>query len=167
MIGAAASFTPAMSAAAIAVVSTCNDAGTGSLRKAVASAASGDTIDLSGLPCSTITLTTGAITVGVADLTLHGAGDNATLIDANHTSRVFTHTGTGLLKLQDLTVKRGTVYVPDGVAFGGCIYSKGSVRLDHALVKYCVANSPANWTRCGVVMSQLCNRCADRIRNVL
>src|SRR5690606_7928345 len=43
------------------VVSNCNDSGAGSLRKAVAAAAEGDTIDLTQLSCSFITLTSGEI----------------------------------------------------------------------------------------------------------
>ena len=41
-------------APAAVAVANCNDSGTGSLREAVANAASGDTIDLSQLGCSRI-----------------------------------------------------------------------------------------------------------------
>ena len=50
------------------VVTNCDDSGPGSLRDAVAGAASGDTIDLSQLTCSTITLTSGAIEIPQDDL---------------------------------------------------------------------------------------------------
>jgi len=43
---------------AVLSVTNCNDSGTGSLRDAIASAASGDTIDLDGLTCAAITLIT-------------------------------------------------------------------------------------------------------------
>src|SRR5450432_4446544 len=58
-------------------VFNCTDDGPGSLRAAVSSAVSGATIDLSQLDCSTISLTTGAITVGVDSLTLRGRGLHA------------------------------------------------------------------------------------------
>ena len=50
-------------AAATRTVSNCNDSGAGSLRNAIAGALSGDTIDLSRLGCSRITLTSGEIAV--------------------------------------------------------------------------------------------------------
>src|SRR5262245_35908870 len=43
------------------VVENCDDSGSGSLREAYASAHDGDTVDLSALTCSTITLTNGPI----------------------------------------------------------------------------------------------------------
>ena len=43
--------------AAVRLVTNCNDSGSGSLRNTVASALSGDTIDMTGLTCSTILLT--------------------------------------------------------------------------------------------------------------
>ncbi len=52
------------------VVGNCEDSGAGSLRDAVDHAADGDTIDLTQLACSSISLTTGAILVGVEGLTL-------------------------------------------------------------------------------------------------
>src|SRR5215471_16790622 len=44
---------------------------TGTFRFAATNAASGDTVDLSGLSCSTITLTTGNIHIPVDDLTIN------------------------------------------------------------------------------------------------
>jgi hypothetical protein len=141
VVAGAASLAPQAAAAAITAVGNCNDGGSGSLRSAVAAAASGDTIDLGGLPCATITLTTGAITIGIDNLTVRGAGDGATFIDGNDHSRVFVHTGTGTLRIDDLTVRRGTNAPGSGDAVGGCIYSKGSVRLSHARVEYCIAQA--------------------------
>lgn len=56
--------------ATIKAVVNCDDSGPGSLRDAVASAASGDVIDLSALTCGTITLTSGAITTDLEQLGL-------------------------------------------------------------------------------------------------
>ena len=57
---------PAMPALASTItVANCADSGVGSLRDAIAVAVSGDTIDFSAtLGCSTISLTSGAITIG-------------------------------------------------------------------------------------------------------
>ena len=57
---------PSAAAAATHLILNCNDSGFGSLRDAIGAVTtlSGDTIDLSQpLPCSSITLTTGAIFV--------------------------------------------------------------------------------------------------------
>ena len=51
-----------------ATVTNCDDDGAGSLRAAIAAASSGDTIDLTALACSTISLTTGFIGVAEDDL---------------------------------------------------------------------------------------------------
>ncbi len=53
-----------------AAVSNCNDHGSGSLREAIENAVSGDTIDLTSMGCSEITLTTGALVVLQDRLTL-------------------------------------------------------------------------------------------------
>ena len=124
-------------------VTNCNDAGAGSLRDAVNSANSGDTIDLTNTGCSTITLTTGAIAVTQPDLTLQGPGESLS-IDANHSDLALLHTGGGTLYVNDLTVKNGTKYFTDAqvdAARGGCIFSSGYVSLSNAEVKYCEASS--------------------------
>src|SRR5690348_5964121 len=61
---------------ATVLVANCNDAGTGSLRAAVAAAADGDTVDARGLDgvCSTITLKTGDIVAAQNTLTIIGPG---------------------------------------------------------------------------------------------
>src|SRR4051812_28681162 len=68
---------------AVETVSNCNDAGSGSLRDAVDNAADGDTIDLTQLSCSTISLSTGAILIGVSDLTLQGPGNHQLMIQGS------------------------------------------------------------------------------------
>src|SRR5690242_18063361 len=54
------------------VVTNCDDSGAGSLRDAIASAVSGDEVDFTNLGCSTITLTSGELEVGVDDLMITG-----------------------------------------------------------------------------------------------
>jgi hypothetical protein len=127
-------------------VLNCNDAGPGSLRQAAIDAVSGDTIDMSSLTCGTITLTTGAIAIGQADLTLQGPGALALAIDGNSSDRVLFHLGTGNLVVNDVMLQHGHKYVADdagiGNAAGGCVFSAGSLTLDHTWSKYCDATSP-------------------------
>lgn len=123
------------------VVTHCDDDGFGSLRQTVReSVASGDTIDLGFLSCSTITLATGAIVVDVDDLTIVGAGRDRITIDAAHHSRVFSHLGTGTLELHGIDIANGKYVVADAAAQGGCIYSQGEVVLTEASVRDCIAS---------------------------
>ena len=92
---------------ALVAVTNCNDAGAGSLRDAVASAATGDTIDMTTLACSTITLTTGSIAIGQDDLTIAGPGATALTIDADDSSTVFDFLGTGALAVNAVTLTNG------------------------------------------------------------
>lgn len=124
------------------VVTNCNDAGAGSLRAAALAAATGDTIDLSSLACSLITLTTGTIATGVDDLAVVGPGRDLLTISGGGTDTVFVHVGEGQLYLRGFTVTDGAKY-SDGANFapGGCIYSQGSVFMVDAGAKYCIAQA--------------------------
>ena len=117
-------------------VANCEDSGTGSLRDAVGSAVSGDTVDASALTCGTITLTSGELAVAADDLAVAGPGMGALTIDAGGASRVFKHTGAGTLSLQALTVTGGS-YTNDDYARGGCIYSSADVSLLNVTVTDC------------------------------
>jgi hypothetical protein len=125
-------------------VGNCNDSGGGSLRATVASASNTDTVDLSQLSCSTITLTTGAILidVGVNNLTLTAGNGavNAVTIDggfsAGHHNRVLNHLGTGTLTVKGLIITDAKY--SSGPAFqGGCISSSGNVSLIASTVSHC------------------------------
>jgi hypothetical protein len=134
--------------AAVLPVTSCDDSGPGTLRATVAIAASGDTIDLSQLPCSdsTITLTSGAIAVSIGDLTISGVplarpeqADGVTtgaIIDGDARDRVFDHSGTGALMLFGLTVRNGAVDGP-----GGCVRSSGDVALLSSVVSGCTVDA--------------------------
>jgi hypothetical protein len=128
---------PALAASVAAVTSCADDGGFDTLRHAVLTANTGDTIDLSGLPCNQITLQSGPISVDVADLTIAGPGASRFTIDGNNAGRVFTKGGTGTLTLTDLTVAHGKFEADK--AYGGCIYSKGSVTLNRSVVTSCTA----------------------------
>lgn len=117
-------------------VKNCNDSGLGSLRAAVASALSGDTIDMRGLGCRRINLTSGAIMIAQDDLTLLGGGIT---VDANGTSSVFRHSGIGWLRIRGMTIARG-FHRPASwrQPQGGCLYSAGSIDLTYSTVHWCV-----------------------------
>jgi hypothetical protein len=126
---------PDLPAGAIAVTN-CDDAGPGSLRDAVAAAASGDTIDLTQLDCSTITLTSGAIGVAEDDLALIGPGAALLSIDGNGQSSVVRHSGTGTLSFTGLTLTHG--YFAQYYGHGGCVFSPANVALYGSAVSDCI-----------------------------
>ena len=109
------------------IVQNCNDGGTGSLREAYASAVDGDTVDLTGLTCSTITLTSGPIisAPNAGYVTLQGRYDSRVTLDANHTGRAIVHHGSRVA-VNSLNVRAGVAHDGDG---GGCIFSSADVSL--------------------------------------
>ena len=125
-------------------VSNCDDSGAGSLRDAVDNAIDGDTIDLTALNCSPITLTTGAIAIPFDSLTIQGPSALLLTIDGGYSDRVFWHLGFGTLTIADVSVSQGRKYLNDGDngnAAGGCVFSTGYVTFDHSWAKYCKAGS--------------------------
>src|SRR5664279_5748816 len=98
------------SVSTVMVVTSCADAGPGTLRDVVGMAPPGTTIDLSQLPCtdSTVTLTSGAIPIGGnRDVVISGvpvlkmspaparAVGPTPIIDGGHNNRIFYHNGSG------------------------------------------------------------------------
>lgn len=120
------------------LVENCDDAGAGSLRAAVAAADSGAEIDLSGLACDTITLSSGAILVSGADLRLTGPGRQALTIDGGGLGRVVDHSGTGTLTLTGLTLTHGK-----SSGDGGCLRSAGHLALSDVAITGCTAAEAA------------------------
>ena len=125
------------------VTSCADDGSTGTLRQVVAVAVSGDTIDLSARAC-TITLAS-AITIGVADLTIHGSGQGTLTIDGASKDRVLNHTVSGTLHVDNLAVTHGHIEAAGAAdGRGGCIASYrygGEVVLDHVKVTACSVHS--------------------------
>ncbi len=155
---------PAARAATTWIVDTCSEAmsgsGTvGSLRFAVANAASADTIDMTGLTCSSISLQTGALTIGQDSLTLKGPGMNRLSITGRYNGavqhdRIIHHTGNGTLDLEDLSIGLGYVYNAVGNANGGCINSSANIALNHVTVYGCIAKTGAgHWAQGGGVFA--------------
>lgn len=128
-------------------VTNCNDSGAGSLRDALQNALDGDTVDMTGLSCSVISLTTGSILFGQNSITLQGPGaSNLFLSGGSGPNRVtpLLHDGTGTLTINDMTVEDGAKYFSDAQftsARGGCILSTGFVSLNDSEVKYCTAQN--------------------------
>jgi hypothetical protein len=110
------------------------------LRQAIAGASSGDTIDLTQLSGCTITLAAGEIAVAVDDLGVQGPADRSLTLSGNQASRIFHHTGHGLLTLDHLVITEGNYVTPvEGkyvsyVGTGGAVHSDGSVTLSDSSV---------------------------------
>jgi hypothetical protein len=128
---------------AATVVANCNDSGAGSLREAVTNAVSGETIDVSQLGCSRISLTTGSLVTAAETLTVIGPGTGGLTLDGayNGGENLFFHLGGGTLDIEGVTLANGRKYRSDAAALGGCIYSNGSVMLGNAALVGCEAHS--------------------------
>jgi predicted outer membrane repeat protein len=127
------------------LVTSCDDAGPNTLRDAAGVAIAGDTIDLSTLACSTISLTSGSI--AVSDVTIVGPGQNLLDIDAsgNGYHSVFYHfSGGGSLLIEDVTISGAKYEGTNGN--GGCIWSSGDVALSSATVNGCEVVTPSTST---------------------
>ena len=119
-------------------VTQCGDDGPGSLRAAVAGAASGDTVDLTALACSTITLETGAIEIGIDDLALAGPGRDQLAIDGNQVDRVLVHPRGGTLHVSGLTLRNGRTSAENfDITGGGCVASAGYLLIEDSTVRDC------------------------------
>ncbi len=145
-------------AATVAVTSCVDNASSattaGTLRYAVINAANGDAIDLSACNGSTITLTQGALPVGVDDLSISAGAGNRVTIDGNAADRVFYLAGPGtgsnnVLALSYLTIRNGKApLITSGspatsAAAGGCILSmKDGIALYNSTVTGCQAVNP-------------------------
>lgn len=116
------------------IVDTCADDGSaGSLRGAIMAAQDGDTIDLSALACSPITLSLGEIGVTAANLVIQGPGQDQLTISGNDANRVFR--ADGRLDIRDVTIASGHNVFGDG----GCLRVDGDLALTRSLVTDCVA----------------------------
>lgn len=125
-------------------VENCNDAGAGSLRDAAMHANHGDGIDLGSLSCSTISVTSGAITLH--DVELVGPGAAQLEIDGtgNQNHRIFNHAGAGgRLDISGVTINGG-IYASNAGLGGGCLRSDGgsSLRITDSVFRNCLVLTP-------------------------
>jgi hypothetical protein len=136
MDDAQAPSTPAP-AATTRFVTNCDDAGTGSLRDTISAADTDDTIDLTQLTCSRITLTSGAIYMGQTNLAIQGPGAGSLAIDGNLHDGIFFQLGTGTLKVTDLSLENSFKYNTTDDALGGCIHTQGNVIVTRSQLRNC------------------------------
>lgn len=124
-------------------VENCNDAGAGSLRDVAAHANHGDGIDLGGLTCGTISVTTGAITLHDVEMTGPGAGQLEINGTGNQGKRIFNHSGGGgVLSISGVTIKGGT-YVSNAGLGGGCLRSNGgNLSITDSVFRACAVVTP-------------------------
>jgi hypothetical protein len=121
-----------VSANVIPVMSCADDGSDGTLRKAIEGAGDGDTIDMSGLSCSLITLQSGALVSTLSNLSLKGPGVDALTIDGNNAGRVLTGYS---LDITDLTIAHGAAL---SGPLGGCVYAYGDLSLTRARISACI-----------------------------
>jgi hypothetical protein len=135
------------------VVGNCNDSGPDSLRDALAAAANEDVIDLTRLQCSLISLTTGALVIGQADIGIVGPGSNALTIDGGNAGAVLDHRGGGTLSVHGLSIINGSVY-SDGAgtsvyAAGACVHASNNLSLDDVNISHCETTGGGNVAKYG------------------
>ncbi|MET0230350.1 MAG: choice-of-anchor Q domain-containing protein [Rhodanobacteraceae bacterium] len=108
----------------------CEDDGSpGTLRAAIDGASDGDTIDLTGLSCSLITLQNGTLTSPVTSLRIVGPGADLLTINGNDTFRVLQ---VPRLEIEGLTVANGRA-----AGSGACILTD-NLSLTDAVLTDCV-----------------------------
>jgi hypothetical protein len=147
----------------VVAVTDCSE---NALRDAVAGAADGATIDLTALSACTITLADGEIAIAVDNLAVQGPADISLTLSGNHASRIFHHTGHGLLTLDHLAITNGNDTTPyDQGKYivyhgtGGAVHSDGGVTLSsssltNSSVCYPVGNNQYNEGYGGGVFAQ-------------
>lgn len=132
---------PAEHRGEILMVTNCaDDDSAGSLRTKIQLAASGDTIDLSRLDCSQISLTQGALKIELDDLTLRGPGADLLTLDGLDSDRIILHPASGSLTIENLTIANGRFEAVDNdIGFGGCVATGATLRLRNAVIRDCTA----------------------------
>ena len=127
------------------VVTTTIDWGYGSLRDAVACAASGDIVSFSGLPVSsTITLTSGEIAF-TKTLTIDGSGAAGLVVDGNHSSRIFDIGTYSAISLTALVLQHGST-----TDYGGAVYQNGGAGSSLMLNQVAVLNNHSTYAGGGI-----------------
>lgn len=143
-------------AATVWTVNSCSNASTGAgntgtLRYALSNAVSGDTVDMTQLSCSSISLTETGTTAGPLTtpdvVTVLGPGQSKLTITGNGAQRIFLHPGPSIALLPLLVIK--DVTLSDGFAAydfgthgnGGCIDTDAGVELDRVTLSNCHASA--------------------------
>jgi len=108
--------------AADQIVTSTNDSGAGSLRRAIADVGAGGTITFNLTYPATIILTSGCLTID-KNLTITGPGADQLTISGNSASRVLQIESSSTLSISGLTITDAEVSVGDG---GGAVDSSGT-----------------------------------------
>jgi hypothetical protein len=130
-------------ATASAVTNCIDSTGSGTLRSAIASAATGDVIDLSQLGCTGIRLNPalGQLNVAVLNLAIIRETKPLFSINGDRHSRLIQHTvNNGSLTLIGMDLYGGFSHEDKG----GCIYSSGTVALQHSQMSDCFVEPNGN-----------------------
>jgi len=126
--------------AATRMVTSCDDGTSpGTLRYAIGGASDMDVVDLSQMPCSTITLLSGEIEFNVSNLTIVGSSTTTKTVSGNKSSRIFDNNTPhpGKLEIDYLVLRDGQYQGP--VAEGGCVVSSGDIVMLGSTVTGCSA----------------------------
>ena len=123
--------------------------GPGSLRDALEAAADGDSVDLTQLTCSRISLTTGAIVFGANSVAITGPGRNELTIDGGLSGAVLYHLGFGTLVVSDLSIAYGFKYRSDAQVSGSCVHSGGNALLLDVNISTCNTVSTGSYSALG------------------
>jgi hypothetical protein len=150
---------PAALAAATCVVSSTADNGPNTLRQCLASVDTGGTITFSLPNPSTITLTSGELTIA-RSLTITGPGAAALAVSGNDASRVFAISG-GTINISGLTITRGRVVQTNLIDFAnrgaGLRITGGAVTLTNTVVTANTATGNAGASNSGAGAGILVN----------
>jgi hypothetical protein len=131
-------------------VLNCDDSGAGSLRDAVFNATAHDTVDLTHLQCSAITLTSGQISVTADDVKIVGPGTGpgstqlVTIYGGAHygyRNRIF-ESGAGKFTVTGLQLTDAHALPSGTLAKGGCIKSGGELIIDDSIITGCEIDAP-------------------------
>jgi hypothetical protein len=121
----------------------CNGVDDGTLRQALGCAQDGDSVDLTQLTCSTITLSA-PLTTGPVGLTLVGRGPQYLTISAGNQFRALVHNGRpdDTIGILGVAIRNGSYDNPYAyLAGGGCIFSSGNVGLFYSDVASCYTSA--------------------------
>ena len=130
---------PVPVSAATYIVTNTSDSGPGTLRQAIADAASGDTITFS--VTGTITLTSGELVIA-RDLTIQG-GASQLAISGNNASRVFSINTGVTATLENMMIKDGYV---GAFECGGGVINNGTLTVTDSIVS---GNTATGLGSCG------------------
>ena len=138
------------------VLPDCNAADDGTLRHAFSCAQNGDSIELTNLQCSTITLSA-PLTSGPVGFTLNGPGAENLTISAGNQFRALVHNGRAgdTMYVDGLTIRNGSYDNPyNYIEGGGCIFSSGNVYLVGSNVTSCYTSAASAVAAGGAIFAK-------------